>query len=454
MMSVLINYEVKEFMHIMIEYPNVLIINNQSIYNNNATGITLRSILGAWPTDNLYEMHMDKSFRSPNISGQVHSSYMVDLVPLYNVARRIHKLWSKKRESKSNCQSNKTGEGRDFTCGMRSVLNNIIDISPVSKKIDWNEYLKGFVPDVIYTCGGSVSVMKIALKAARRYNVPIVLHFMDDWAHYLQNEHGLIRQIYKKKIYKWLKKCYAKSAINFAISPYMAQDYEKETGIPHIVLMNAVPVEKLVSEPSNHKEPHIFTYAGGLHLERWKALKEIEEILWEFNQKGSQFRLRIYTNLRNNPQVKYFNNAITEIYEAVPHEEISRIMKEADVLVHTETQSPMLMGFFRYSISTKIPEYMAANRPILFYGPKEMRLFQHLKEHEMAFVASDKDELRYCIKELSEDKSKVEKIRNNAYGYVVENQEIAKVQETFYLTMCKITNYKSEGKEKYVFKSQ
>ena len=432
----------------MKEYPNILILNNQSIYKNNATGITLRSILGAWPEENLYEMQMDKEFASQNKDGKKRSSYIIDSVPLYNVMRSVHKLLSRRKECKKSSQSNKEDGIRNVSVGMRSSLNSIIDGSPVLIRIDWNKYLKGFVPDVIYTCGASVAVMKIALKAARKYHVPIVLHFMDDWVHYLQNEQGLVQHMHKKKLCKWLKKCYAKSVINFAISPYMAKEYEEETGIPHIALMNAVSVDKFVNEPLNHKLPCIFTYAGGLHLERWKALKEIEEILWDFNQKGYQFRLRIYTDLKNNYQIKYFNSAITEIYEAVPHEEMYRIMKEADVLIHAETQNPALMGFFRYSISTKIPEYMAANRPILFYGPKEMRLLQHLKEHEMAFVASDKEELRYCIKELSEDKRKVEKIRNNADGYVVENQEITKVQETFYLTMCKITNYKSEGKEK------
>lgn len=422
----------------MRNYPNILVINNQSIYNSNATGITLRSILGAWPEENLYEMHMDKDMIFQGVSEKKHSSYIIELVPFYNSMRRIHSWLSKKKEDQHDVSDHKNNASKSTSQGVSGTLNCIADASPVSIKINWNKYLNDFVPDIIYTCGGCVSVMKIALKAARKYQVPIALHFMDDWAHYLQNEQGWIRQNYKKKIRKWLKKCYAKSVSNFVISPYMAADYEAETGITHIPLMNAVSVDKFSNQPENQKETHVFTYAGGLHLERWKALKEIEEILGEFNQKGYQFKLRIYTNLKNNPQIQYFDSATTEIFEAVPHEEISKVMKEADVLVHTETQSPALMGFFRYSISTKIPEYMAANRPILFYGPKQMRLFQHLKEHEMAFTAENKNELRNCISEIVENESKVEKIRNNAYNYVIENHELAKVQETFYLTICSI----------------
>lgn len=422
----------------MRKYPNILVINNQSIYNNNATGITLRSILGAWPKDNLYEMHMDKDADFQDAFGKKHSSNIIESVPVYHLMRRLHSTLGKKKEDKKGTSAHKNGVSKSTSQGAAGVLNCIADASPVSIKINWNKYLNDFVPDIIYTCGGSVSVMKIALKAARKYQVPIVLHFMDDWAHYLQNEHGWIRQSYKKKIRKWLKKCYAKSVLDFAISPYMAADYEAETGILHIPLMNAVSVQKFSSQPESEKETHIFTYAGGLHLERWKALKEIEEILGEFNQKGHQFKLRIYTNLKNNPQVQYFDSATTEIFEAVPHEEIDKVLKEADVLVHTETQSPALMGFFRYSISTKIPEYMAANRPILFYGPKQMRLLQYLKEHEMAFTAENQKELRKCIEEIAANKDKAEGIRKNAYDYVIENHDLAKVQETFYLTICSI----------------
>ena len=44
---------------VMKKYPNILILNNQSIYNCNATGITLRNILSGWPAENLCELHMD-----------------------------------------------------------------------------------------------------------------------------------------------------------------------------------------------------------------------------------------------------------------------------------------------------------------------------------------------------------------------------------------------------------
>ena len=42
-------------------YPRVLIINDQSIYKRNATGITIRSLFKNWPVDRVVEFHTWKS---------------------------------------------------------------------------------------------------------------------------------------------------------------------------------------------------------------------------------------------------------------------------------------------------------------------------------------------------------------------------------------------------------
>ena len=104
-----------------------------------------------------------------------------------------------------------------------------------------------------------------------------------------------IRDRYKGCLQKYLKKCYVKSVSNFAISPYMAEDYEKETGISHIALMNAVDFEKFYNLSQNSGDSIIFTYTGGLHLERWKALKDVETALTKLKQNGYNVKLKIYT---------------------------------------------------------------------------------------------------------------------------------------------------------------
>lgn len=424
---------------VMKKYPNILILNNQSIYNCNATGITLRNILSGWPAENLCELYMDRKAGENDKRNNIHSEYILDVVPVYYLIRKIHNLLNKTKKNHSTVNDVQGAKNVTSQGNMREVINRLIDVSPVCGTIHWEKYLKGFNPDVIYTCGASVSVMKIALKLSRKYNIPIVLHFMDDWAHYLQNESIIGSKWYKGCLQKYLKKCYVKSVSNFAISPYMAEDYEKETGISHIALMNAVDFEKFYNLSQNSGDSIIFTYTGGLHLERWKALKDVETALTKLKQNGYNVKLKIYTGSQEMIPEDYFDNLITEVHEQVPHSEVNKILKEANVLVHVEVQNPILMGFFKYSISTKIPEYMAANRPMLLYAPQNMKLLEYLCENEIAFTAYEKKQLYDTIEEIITDSGKTTRVREKAVQFVQDNYEVKYVREVFYETICKVT---------------
>lgn len=73
---------------VMKKYPNILILNNQSIYNCNATGITLRNILSGWPAENLCELHMDRKAGENDKRNNIHSEYILDVVPVYLLIRK------------------------------------------------------------------------------------------------------------------------------------------------------------------------------------------------------------------------------------------------------------------------------------------------------------------------------------------------------------------------------
>ena len=74
-------------------------------------------------------------------------------------------------------------------------------------------------------------------------------------------------------------------------------------------------------------------------------------------------------------------------------------------MVHAETDNPQLRGFFKYSISTKIPEYLASGRIVLFYGPSQLGLYQYLKENKAAYLADDYRQLCETIKDIKEQKN-------------------------------------------------
>lgn len=377
-------------------YPRVLMINEQSIEKNNATGITLRSLWNSWPKENIMEIYMDPR--------EIKRKYLhiEGMTPAFNPLRKLALL---KIFSRTNQHLKNKTIPQDFKTSkiflktwIRQLLVVIADSFSVSLNSNQNRKLEEFRPQVIYTLGASVSTLKLAYKISLKYEIPIVFHYMDNWVEYIQWEKNPMIKWYKNTLQKWHYRCMEKVKTAIAISPIMKNEYEKKFKKKYYVLMNSVNLKDLKIESFKaRKNNRHFIYAGGLHLKRSKALKEFAEVLKEI---GNGDTLDIYTK-NNSPEYrKYFNNLPVVFYEAISHNDIKKIYDIADVLVHAEVRNDILLGYFKYSISTKIPEYLATGKPVIFYGPKEMGLYSYLEENDVAFLASEKKELFKIISEL------------------------------------------------------
>ena len=397
-------------------YPRVLMINEQSIEKNNATGITLRSLWNSWPKENIMEIYMDPR--------EIKRKYLhiEGMTPAFNPLRKLALL---KIFSRTNQHLKNKTIPQDFKTSkiflktwIRQLLVVIADSFSVSLNSNQNRKLEEFRPQVIYTLGASVSTLKLAYKISLKYEIPIVFHYMDNWVEHIQWEKNPMIKWYKNTLQKWHYRCMEKVKTAIAISPIMKNEYEKKFKKKCYVLMNTVELEyfKCKNFKSNKSNRH-FIYAGGLHLDRSKALKDIAEVLKEMKNDDV---LDIYTKNNSSEYKKYFKGLPVIFHEEISHKDIKQIYEIADVLVHAEVQNDILLGYFKYSISTKIPEYLATNKPVLFYGPKEMGLYSYLRENDVAFLASDKKELFNTIMELDKN-NLIENRRRNAQILVDRN---------------------------------
>lgn len=418
------------------QYPRILIINEQSVNKNNATGITLRSILSFYPCNNLFEIHMDDSLPYDKSIKLNNSVNMIDLFPIAKVLKSNlgNKVNNSMKSNISKSYSKKINFKTKTKKWIRGLCHVAYDIGPLFKKKEIINLVNEFKPEIIYTLGASVDVLKISYYFSQLYNINIVIHFMDDWPHFLQDEEYFYQKIYKLIMNKWLKKCYSKSKMALTISPKMANIYEKEYGIKHVALMSCVYVEEWFCKTKKDCDKFIFVYAGGLHLSRWKALKLISEKIKELSERNKiPTVFYIYTKKQDILDFKdYFNNDITILKPYVSHEELLRIYSSSDVLVHAETLNDKLLGYFRFSISTKIPEYLSTNRPILFFGPSQMYLYNFLEKNDIAFVADDENHLLEVINEIMINKEKREKVSTNALNFAKGNYHVSIANKIFH----------------------
>ena len=376
-------------------YMRILIVNTQSINHDNATGITCRSIFSFLPASDLFELYMQ---------------------PCQQASDSL-KIKSKRLKGRV-CLPRTLGNNQNvksFKQKLRSRLILTLDFEPIILTKKLKKEIEEFKPECIYTLGNAIDVMKLAYKISVYFNIPIIPHFMDNWS----ESHRYGREKYPthlKSTQKWLKKIYSRSKSALAISEGMAKVYEEKWGIPHYALMNGVSVKDFYCEKESGKQIQTLVYAGGLHLNRFKSLSDIARTIDVINlERNVNLTLNIFTDKNSIELYKdiFSKYDCVKFCSSVSHSQIKAVYEKADALIHIETFDEEYRDFIKYSLSTKISEYLATGKPILVYAPEEIFLSQYLKENRAAIVVSKQDDLKEQIGELL-DEVKVNAICKNS----------------------------------------
>ena len=353
------------------KYPRVLIVNAQSIYKKNATGITLQSIWSEWDADCLLEIYSD-----PMVMDESNHKFKSYCISPNNVIRLARGRVAQSINSNIKATNTQQRSNNKIKSYLRQFA--VCELDSLAVKLDEStlEAIRVFQPQAIYTLGASVSILRLVNKLSVQLNIPVIMHFMDNWAEHIQWEDNPLLSLYKSSLKKKMLACIKRCKLVVTISSSMAEAYHEKFQKETLVLMNTVDISRFKGLTSKDTGVIHFVYAGGLHLDRWKALREIALSIQQTNGKGI---LDIFTSKDNIELYRSgFETLPVAFYEAVPHERIDEVYQKADVLVHTEIESENLKGFFKYSISTKIPEYLATGKPILFYGPRDKKLLEYL----------------------------------------------------------------------------
>lgn len=398
------------------DYPRVLIINHQSIYTDNATGITLRSLWEKWPTDNAFELSLDPYGKLVESNLEIRS----EIIPSNGIRKIAHSGTAQKVNQNMKGQ---VGTSRNSLKGkIRQAAVLSLDLLPSVIPEEILDKLDQFKPEVIYTLGASVTCLRMVNRLHKRYSIPIVVHFMDNWVEHLQWDNNLLIKPYKRVLKKLLNKCMKSAPVCFTISELMAKEYSvKYPNTSFASLMNSVNCSDLKCPKRSGKQYKSFIYTGGLHLDRWRGLLDIGKVLKEYNP-GST--LKIYTSTNIDSFKNSFKDLPVEFHPPVPHKSIKEVFEEADCLVHVEVDNELLLGFFKYSISTKIPEYLSTGRVMLFYGPKTIGLYDYLSNNKVALVCSDYEELKVQINKLCSCDGAADDIAERAVKFAKEYHSI------------------------------
>ena len=406
--------------------PRVLIVNSQNIFKANATGITMRSLWRDFEPSKILEVYECKSANSVKDETIRFQSIQIPpkTKPLYYFIRKVlnKEIYFDTYDSKPAPKSDRATKQFILKKAIVAIIKALLENEPIRRDKDFLNRIDQFRPEIIYSMGSSFFVHSWVLYLSRRYKIPVVMHYMDDWRTTMFTDNSLTRWL-NRKIEKQLTLIENNMKCGLTISDEMADVYNQKYGHMYVSIMNSVelkPTKKVV-----HECYHI-VYAGGLHLNRYISLLELAKVISNIED----VKLIIYTSRVNIERyAAYFTNYNnTEFRDAVPHEEIGVVYEEADMLLHIESFLPDNIRYTRYSISTKIPEYMISGKPIVCFAPHDIAVYKYIQKNNAGICIEDAEKIIDALEELK-DQNKYMQYVENAQSVAKRNHSVKKSQQ-------------------------
>lgn len=411
----------------------IVLISAFNMQHFSATDITLKSYFSVFDNNNLMVISS-----SPNIEDKK-NVIEVDIAGKKRIKNFADRIISTIRSSKTSNRNIVPGaviktenQKQSIKELLITVAASFVDILGFGVNSEIMSRIDEFKPEAIYTTMGNIRIIKLANKLSARYKIPVYPHFMDDWINTLYTGSKLI-SIPRYILLKQLRKLFSNSIGGFCISEKMCREYKNRYGVDFIPLMNIVPEEKIMQEKkTNIKDKIVFSYFGGLHLNRWKTLKQLSSVLEKVTKdSGKQNKLILYTGLDDlNHYKNEFTSSVVEMPGPVEHDKIIAKMREADFLVHVESFDSSVITYTQHSISTKIPEYLASGVPVVAIGPGNLASIEYLKNNNCGIIIEDNsiEKMEYIIKQAIES-GDIEKLSSKGLTLVLENHSKKALQK-------------------------
>lgn len=367
-------------------HPRVLHVGFNPIGSPTNTGLTLGSMFGSWPSDRLFELYM----MSRQTEGESRPNVLLTPSMVAPVDGALRRIVGSRIPSPASDGMNNSVRGRadslPFRYRLRAAAATLNEVGPVVVRRNWTAPLQDFRPQVIHSLLGGVRVMKVVARLSRLLDVPVVPHFMDDWPANLFAD-GKLLGLPRAEMERSMAEVMRRSPLCVAIGDDMRAEFEERYGIPCLVVGNSVDFDAFASPRAPATEHQTFTYVGGLHLGRDVMLGRVAEALME--SPGST--LRIHSPASDNARVAALAQRYPSVVSAggpVEPSQVPGVLAAADVLVFVESLDPHIFSFTRLSVSTKVPEYLAASRPVLALGPAGQSSIRALRRSGAAVHSS------------------------------------------------------------------
>lgn len=269
-------------------------------------------------------------------------------------------------------------------------------------KMDINqimEYVGNFNPDIIFLpLYYSLYVSRLALKIQEYFNLPMVSEASIDIYTMKQISWDPLFWLDRIVKRKMIRKVIKHSSFLYVISEKQKKDYEKIFNLPCKILTKMPDTQYTLAEYKQNNGILKFLYTGNIGDHRWESLAVIAKAI----KAAGNARLDIYTATvtTNKMRKKLSIPNISYLHEPVNGVKVRQLQEEADVLIHVESLRLKERLRVKYSISTKIMDYLMAGRCIFAVCTPDLASYEYLEQNRTALIAENRKKIFEGINEL------------------------------------------------------
>lgn len=241
--------------------------------------------------------------------------------------------------------------------------------------------------------------------AAKRLGIPLVVYMLDLFE---EGRRGRIQQFFARH--------YDRKVLSYAfkvlvMSEGMQDYYKNKYSIDCVVVHHPIEDDRIVDKVNENSQvdfksqPLKIVFTGHITAAQASSIRDLIKIVGE-NPKEFNLSLCVpalntgFKNLPSNVAIKSLN-----------HQEVLAAQRNADVLFLPYSFNNPYPDVISTASPGKLPEYLAAGRPILFYGPDYSYVKWYFDKNKAALCVTvrDKTKLLQSLRNLRDDQV----LRNN-----------------------------------------
>ena len=208
----------------------------------------------------------------------------------------------------------------------------------------------------------------------------LVVYVMDDW----QGHHECYRLPYSSWRQRLLAEVIERANVRFAVSREMAAHYEDTFGRSWLVAHNGVADTALPrATPATANSTQILL-AGDVNVFRFDAVMAFAEAIERHNQRrGGAIDLTVMGEVAEEHRRSLSALRAVRLLSRKSHAECLRAMNAANLLYLPLAFGKQSSRISLYSLPTKLPEYLASGKTVLFHAPKESAVYRVAERYDL-----------------------------------------------------------------------